>query len=146
MHVVSVVVWIGGLILLNAVLMPIAEYENQARSALVAATQRRFQAFIWSSLWVLLTTGFILMLLSPRFLWFDYSSTWSQLLAVKQVAFLLLAFFGWQMAKVLGRMEEASKENDETFQGWWLAYRALLRRSVAMGIVGLLCSAGMMVA
>ncbi len=145
MHVVSVVVWIGGLIFLNAILNPVVEYEKATRSSVIIAIQRRFQPFVWSSLWSLLITGFLLMLLSPRFLWFDFSTTWSQLLAVKVFSFLVLGFFGWQQAKVLERIVETVGKEDEVFEGWRRGYHRLVKRSIGIGLVALLSAAGMMV-
>ncbi|MEX0737525.1 MAG: hypothetical protein WEB62_05670 [Bacteroidota bacterium] len=145
MHVFSVVVWMGGLIFLNAVLHPISVYHQQTRMVTVLEAQKRFLPFVWSSLWTVLVTGVLLMLLSPRFLWFDYSTTWSQLLVVKQVAFALLVFFSWQSAKVFARMEEAVAEEGDIFEGWRLGLQKLLRRSIFWGIVALMCAGGMAV-
>ncbi|HWP82273.1 MAG TPA: hypothetical protein VNN76_06430 [Bacteroidota bacterium] len=142
MHVVSVVVWIGGLIFLNAVMGPVVEYERAGGSTVVRAAQNRYQGFVWMSLWTLLTTGFLLMLLSPRFLWFDFSTPWSKLLLAKQVLFLALAFFAWQIKQVLQKMVSATGEE---FEGWSLAYGKLVKRSVATGILAILCAGGMMV-
>ncbi|MCI0706711.1 MAG: hypothetical protein L0Y80_04395 [Ignavibacteriae bacterium] len=144
-HIVSVVAWVGGLIFLNAVVKPIVEYDKASRSALNLKIQKQFLPFIWSSLWPLLVTGILLMLLSPRFLWFDYSTLWSKLLAAKQICFLLLLFFSWQVGKVLTQLEQAVTGDPDVFEGWWLAYSKLLKRSLVVAIVAILCSAGMMV-
>ena len=142
MHVVSVVVWFGGLIFLNVVMLPVSHYEGQSRSNATVAILTRFNGFVWSSLWTALITGFLLMLLSPRFLWFDYSTMWQKLLAVKQIAFLLAGFFSWQTAKVAGRMKEAQNEPD-VYESWRLTYVKLLRRTIFVGLLALLGSAGM---
>lgn len=145
MHVVSVVVWLGGVIFLNAILHPISAYHQQTKLVTVLEAQKRFLPFIWSSLWTVFITGVLLMLLSPRFLWFEYSTTWSQLLAVKQVAFLLLMFFSWQSAKVVAKMGEAVSGEGDLFEGWRLGLQKLLRRSIAWGIIALMCAGGMAV-
>ncbi|MBI3112597.1 MAG: hypothetical protein HYZ01_13605 [Ignavibacteriales bacterium] len=145
MHVVSVVVWLGGLIFLNAILHPISAYHQQTKLVTVLEAQKRFLPFVWSSLWTVFVTGVLLMLLSPRFLWFEYSTTWSQLLAVKHVAFLLLMFFSWQSAKVVAKMGEAVVGEGDLFEGWRLGLQKLLRRSIAWGIVALMCAGGMAV-
>lgn len=144
-HVVSVVAWVGGLIFLNAVLRPVANYERAARSTVILRIQKQFLPFVWSSLWPLLITGVLLMLLSPRFIWFDYSTWWSKLLVVKQVSFVLVLFFSWQMGTVFKRMEEAADKDSDEFEGWWLGYSKLVKRSLVAAIVALLSSAGMMV-
>ncbi|HEY4611686.1 MAG TPA: hypothetical protein VII11_01750 [Bacteroidota bacterium] len=144
-HIVSVVAWVGGLIFLNAVQRPIVEYDKATRAALHLKIQKQFLPFIWSSLWPLLVTGVLLMLLSPRFVWFDYATWWARLLAVKQICFMLLLFFSWQLGKVLKHMEQASESGADEFEGWWLAYSKLVKRSLVAAIGAILCSAGMMV-
>ena len=91
MHIVSVVVWMGGLIFMNAVLVPVLQYENLSLSRTSVAISKRFLPFVWSSLWSLLITGLLLMVLNPRFVWFDVSTLWQKLLTAKQLLFLLLA-------------------------------------------------------
>ncbi len=145
MHIISVVAWLGGLIFLNTLLLPIAAHHKETRSTTVIEVQRRFLPFVWSSVWTILITGILLMLLSPRFLWFDLSTLWYQLLVAKQVAFLLLLFFSWQTGKVLERLEETRGSDDEIFEGWRLTFQKLVRRSIFWGIVALLCAAGMAV-
>ncbi|MBI3005854.1 MAG: hypothetical protein HYY49_10640 [Ignavibacteriales bacterium] len=144
MHVFSVVVWFGGLIFVNAVMLPVSQYEGRSRSEASVAILHRFNSFVWSSLWTALFTGLLLMLLSPRFLWFDYSTLWQKLLAVKQTAFLLAGFFSWQIAKVVSHMERTQNEPD-AYESWRLTYVKLIRRSLFCGILGFLCAAGMAV-
>lgn len=144
-HLISVVVWLGGLIFLNAVWKPIVEHHDATATRLNLETVMRFQPFIWSSLWPLLVTGLLLMLLSPRFIWFDYSTWWTRLLALKQVAFLALAFFAWQLMKVSAQLEKTREGHSEEFAGWWLAYSKLVKRSIVAGSVALLSGAAMMV-
>ncbi|MBI3788502.1 MAG: CopD family protein [Ignavibacteriales bacterium] len=145
MHVVSVVVWFGGLIFLNAVFIPIVEHHEATKLQVVLGTQKRFLPFIWSCFWSLLITGILLMLLSPKFLWFEYSTLWLKLLAVKQFAFLLLAFFSWQTVQVFSNMEHALANDSDEFEGWRLGLKKLVRRSIFWGIVALMCGAGMAV-
>src|SRR5574337_255307 len=134
MHVVSVVVWFGGLIFINAVFNPIVEHQQATKLQVVLGTQKRFLPFIWSCFWSLLITGILLMLLSPKFLWFEYSTLWLKLLALKQVAFLLLAFFSWQTVQVFSKMERALADDSDEFEGWRLGLKKLVRRSIFWGI------------
>jgi len=145
MHVVSAVVWIGGLIFLNAVLNPVLQHQGLITSQVSVAVSKRFLPFLWSSLWSLVVTGLLLMLLSPRFIWFDLSTEWSQLLAVKQLLFLLLAGVSWQAAKVVAKLELAVAEGGEEAEGWNLALQKLVRRSIVLGLLSILSAAGMAV-
>jgi uncharacterized membrane protein len=145
MHVISAVVWVGGLIFLNAVFAPVMEHEKQERSTLVMAIQKRFFGFVWMSLWPMLVTGVLLMVMSPQFQWFDYSTPWRKLLVVKELSFLLMAFFSWQAKKVFEQMEKASLRGDESFEGWRKGYRKLTRRTIAVALLAFLAAAAMVV-
>jgi len=145
MHVISSVVWIGGLVFVNAVLNPVLEHEKGTRGQFSMAVHKRFFGFVWMSLWTLLVTGVLLMLLSPQFQWFDYSTPWRKLLAIKEISFLLMAFFSWQSKKVFEQMELSLQRNDDTFDGWRMGYLKLARRTIVVGIVAFLSAAAMFV-
>ena len=145
MHVVSSAVWIGGLIFLNAVLNPVAEHEKESRSALMMATQKRFFGFVWMSLWPMLVTGILLMVMSPQFQWFDYSTPWRKLLVVKELSFLLMGFFSWQAKKVYEQMEATSGRGDDTFEGWRKGYLKLTRRTIVVALLAFLSAAAMVI-
>lgn len=144
MHVVSAVVWIGGLIFMNVVLHPVLHHRHESLSPTALAIRQRFFPFLWSGLWTLFGTGIFLTLLNPRFLWLDISTIWSQLLAVKVILFLLLWFVSWQAAKVVRSIEAALNNRDEA-EAWMRTLEILIRRSLVLGIVALLCAAGMTV-
>ncbi|MEX2116067.1 MAG: hypothetical protein WEB37_04215 [Bacteroidota bacterium] len=144
MHVISAVAWIGGLIFMNTVLHPVLHYRHESLSPTALAIRQRFFPFLWSGLWTLFGTGIFLTLLSPRFLWLDVSTVWSQLLTAKVVLFLLLWFVSWQAARVV-RNIEASVSDPETSEAWSRTLEALIRRSTVLGIISLLCAAGMAV-
>jgi uncharacterized membrane protein len=144
MHVVSAVVWIGGLIFMNVVLHPVLHHRHESLSPTALAIRQRFFPFLWSGLWTLFGTGIFLTLLSPRFLWFDISTLWSQLLTAKVILFLLLWFVSWQAARVVRKIE-TTIDTLETAQAWLRTLEVLIRRSLVLGIVALLCAAGMTV-
>ena len=140
-HVVSTVVWFGGLIYLNSVFIPVAEHERETRAPLSIAAHRRFLPLVWSSLWSMIFTGILLMLLSPRFHWGDYATLWPRLLAVKQLSFLAVGLFSWQMKRVLEKLEMGN----EHFGGWWESYRILLRRTIACALLAIAAATAMSV-
>jgi len=93
----------------------------------------------------MVVTGLLLMLLNPRFVWFDFSTDWSKLLAAKQILFLLLAGVSWQAAKVVAKLETAVRDGSDEVEGWSLALQKLVRRSILFGLLSILCAAGMAV-
>jgi len=143
MHVVSAVVWLGGLIFLNAVLNPVLRHQEMTRTEAAAAIVRRFIPFLWFSVWTILTTGLFLMILSPRLVWLDISTPWSRLLLAKEILFILLLFFSWQIKKVITRLSDGGADGD--VDGWWRSFERLVQRSVLTGLAALLCAAGMAV-
>lgn len=145
MHAVSAVVWIGGLVFMNAVLNPVLQHQGLVTGQVSLAVSRRFLPFVWFSLWSMLVTGLLLMLLNPRFLWLDFSTDWSKLLAAKQVLFLLLAAVSWQAGKVVTKLEAAVRDSSDEAEGWSLALQKLVRRSIFFGLLSILCAAGMAV-
>jgi len=110
MHVVGSMVWIGGLVFQNVVSMPVLQYEKEEGSASNMKVGARFVGFVWICAWTLAVTGFILMLLDPRFLWFEYGTQWSVFLGIKQLIFVLLVFYAFGIARLLGRLDEADEE------------------------------------
>ena len=145
MHVISAVVWVGGLVFLNAVLHPVLEHDKQTQTPTVMAVQKRFFGFVWMSLWPMLVTGVLLTILSPQSQWFDYSTPWRKLLAVKQLSFLLMGFFSWQAKKVFEQMELALQRGDGSFEGWRAGYGKLTRRTIAVALIAFLSAAAMVV-
>lgn len=144
MHVIASVVWIGGLVFINVVLNPVLEHDERVQTATSMAIHRRFFGFVWMSLWVLVVTGALMMISSPQFMWFDYSTPWRKLLAVKELSFLLMVFFSWQAKKVFEQMELAVQRQDDSFDGWRAGYLRLVRRTIIVGLVAF-CSAAAMI-
>ena len=145
MHVVSVVAWIGGLIFMNVVLRPVLRFEGLSLTPVAGALQRGFFPFLWSSLWTLLITGVFLALMHPGFRWLDYSTLWSRLLLGKEILFLGLAFTSWQAARVVVRLQESLEQKDSNAEGWQLGFERLVRRSIVLGFLALICACGMAV-
>ena len=90
MHVAAFAVWVGGLVYRTAVMGPVIRHHKAENLDLLRISNTRFQGYCWMCAWTMLVTGAILMLLDPRFLWFEYDSRWSVMLAFKQIIFLLL--------------------------------------------------------
>ncbi|GJQ19746.1 MAG: hypothetical protein HBSIN02_01010 [Bacteroidia bacterium] len=145
MHILSAAVWAGGLIFMNAVLHPVFRHQGAMPSPSSVALQRRFFPFLWSSLWTMLATGVFMAVLNPRFLGLSVSTLWTQLLAAKVFLFLLILFTSWQAARVVRRIED-SLGDAEAAHAWEHTLETLIRRSIALGILTVLCAGGMAVA
>ena len=88
LHVFSAAMWIGGLGFLGGVAGPVFKHFGAKGDELSLPIERRFIGFVWTSAWGVGLSGLLLMLLSDRFVWLDFSTPWRQLLIVKQVLFL----------------------------------------------------------
>ena len=145
MHVFGVVVWLGGLMFQNAIAQPIVQFEGEAAKTAMRKVNKRFVAFVWMSVWTILITGVILMLASPRFLWFRYDDSWSILLACKQVVFILMVIYALGHARMLAYLDAPASNGGFSDKAELYRHRVNQFRkiSVFLGIVALLLSAGM---
>lgn len=143
MHAVSVTVWLGGMIALNAVIVPVLRNETGSRDR-VSTLVKRFMPFVWFSLWTLFFTGLFLAILSPRPIMLDFSTMWSALLFIKGILFVVTIFFSWQTKKVLERIDKLP--DGEEVAAWFHTLETVMRRSALAGLAAVLCAAGMGVA
>ena len=145
MHIFGVIIWLGGLMFQNAVAMPVVQFENDHAKAAMRKVNKRFIGFVWMSVWTIAVTGVIMMLLSPKFVWFQFDDRWSVLLACKQVIFVLMVFYAFGYARMLTYLESPSSnggfnEKAELYRHRISQFRKM---NIFLGIVALLLAAGM---
>lgn len=145
LHIFAVVVWLGGLMFQNAVAHPVAEAEGDEARAALRKINIRFLAFVWMSVWTIALTGVLLMLLSPRFIWFEYHDAWSILLGLKQLVFVLMVFYAFGYARMLHYLQGPVSNGGfdkkaELYQRRLHQYRTI---GIFLGILALLLTAGM---
>jgi uncharacterized membrane protein len=145
MHVFGVIVWLGGLMFQNAVAMPVIQLEGDQAKSAMKKVNKRFIGFIWMSVWTILITGIILMLLSPRFIWFQYDNAWSVLLLCKQALFILMVVYAFGYARMLSYLEAPASNGgfDDTAELYRHRVVQFRKVSIFLGIVALLLSAAM---
>ena len=145
MHVFGVVIWLGGLMFQNAIAHPIIELEGDEARAAMRKINKRFIAFVWMSVWTILITGLIMMLLSPRFVWFQYNDSWSILLACKQAVFALMVVYAFGHARMLSYLDAPSSNGGFNDRAELYRHRVSQFRkiSIFLGFIAILLSAGM---
>jgi uncharacterized membrane protein len=145
MHVFAVVTWLGGLMFQNAVVQPVVQFEGEGARVAMRKVNKRFIGFIWMSVWTILVTGVIMMLASPRFLWFQYNDRWSILLGCKQATFVLMIVYAFGHARMLAYLDAPSSNGGFSDKAELYRHRVnqFRKMSVFLGIVALLLSAGM---
>lgn len=142
-HILSAMVLLGGMVYSNAVLSPILEFENASGLRWMRAVEQRFQGFIWLTVWPLLLTGILLLIMQPKLSVAALDDAWTLLMAVKVVSFLLLAFFGWQMGIVVRHLRDSLGTDAEAFEDWKRAYGRLMKRSIVSAIAAVLATGGL---
>ena len=145
MHVFSVVVWLGGLMFQSAVAMPIVQLESEHAKSAMRKVNKRFIGFVWMSVWTMLITGVIMMLLSPKFIWFQYHDRWSILLGLKQLIFILMVLYAFGYARMLKYLEAPSSNGGFNDKAELYRHRVTQFRkiSIFLGITALLLAAAM---
>jgi putative copper resistance protein D len=102
LHIFAAVAWIGGMVFLSFVLVPLVR-SRQATSdtaALFRSSARRFRLVAWAAMAMLLMTG--PLLLSQRNIAFMHPHTWPTIVAVKLGLVAALFFFTFSHDLFLG--------------------------------------------
>lgn len=93
LHVLAAVSWIGGMIFLSVVLVPVLKHESYAsqKALLFRTVARRFRVVVWGAITILLLTG--PLLLHQRGIPIMDPSGWPMVLSVKLGLVAILLFF-----------------------------------------------------
>jgi len=97
-------------------------------------------------IWTVAVTGVGLMLFSPRFIVLEFDDSWSVLLGVKQLTFLVMAFFSFGYARMLTRCLEIVAEKDASGDDVMPYYQRMLqfgRINIALGIGAIMLASGL---
>lgn len=91
-HLLTAVVWIGGMIYTNMVFMPSPSViEPAQRRAILDAVAIRFTIILWASILILLVGGFFK---TPGGMLFSASSSYGLMITVKHLIFFVMILFG----------------------------------------------------
>ncbi len=147
MHVFGITVWLGGLMFQSAVMTPVMQKVPQQTQAAIRLLSKRFTGFIWMSVWTILVTGVIMMLLDPRFTWFHYNNRWSVFLLWKQIIFILMIFYAFGHARMLEYLNVPSSNGGYDEKAGLYRQRLYQFRtiSIVLGILALFLGVAMKV-
>ena len=135
LHLLAAISWIGGMIFLSVMLVPVLKREPFAsqKALLFQTTARRFRAVVWGAISVLLITG--PLLLHQRGIPITDPSRWPPVLAVKLglVSILLLLtlthdlIIGPRVGRIVQLPRESQTKFDQALVLWspWLARLSL---------------------
>ena len=121
------------------------DFEGDETRAAMRKVNKRFVAFVWMSVWTILITGIIMMLLSPRFVWFHYNDSWSILLACKQAVFVVMVMYAFGHARMLSYLDAPSSNGGFNDKAELYRHRVSQFRKIGifLGFIAVLLSAGM---
>lgn len=148
LHLLAAVAWIGGMVFLSLVLVPILKREPFAaqRSALIRAAALRFRLVVWSAIGVLLTTGPLLV--TSRGWSLSEPGGWPAVLIVKLVLIVILLlltlahdfFIGPRVGRILQIPEPSRTGHDRLLvasSSWLPRLSLLLALAVSFAAVSL---------
>jgi copper resistance protein D len=136
LHLLAAIAWVGGMLFLSVVLVPVLKHEPfmSQRAVLFRTIAWRFRAVVWGAIAVLLLTG--PLLLRDRGIPIADPSGWPGILATKLglVAILLILtlihdlILGPRIARILQIPSESRTRRDHTLVVWspWVARISLV--------------------
>jgi uncharacterized membrane protein len=147
LHLIGIVIWLGGLMFQSAVLQPVLQHNADSGGGLNRQVSRRFTGFVWMSVWTMLITGVIMMLLNPHFLWFQFKDTWSVIVGIKEVVFILMVLYATGYARMLKYLDSPSSNGGFNEKAELYKHRLdqFRRMNIALGIIGIFLGAALYV-
>ena len=142
LHVLAAVSWIGGMLFLSVVLVPVLKREPFAsqRALLFRTIARRFRAVVWGAIAVLLFTG--PLLLHQRGIPIAHPSGWPMALAIKlglvTILLLLTLTHDLILGPFVGRIVQISSESRTRFDHalvLWSPWIARFSLVLALGVL-----------
>jgi len=139
LHNLFTVVWVGGLIILGVVVLPVTSRalgKGAKTKELIDKIQNRLSVFVYVSMFGLLVTGMLLARSAPQFEGlFTFANGYSTVLTVKHIVVILMVVVALFRRIVLKRRGETMQPRRRK------AGLGLLYANVFLGIVVLLLSA-----
>ena len=142
LHVLAAVSWIGGMLFLSVVLVPVLKREPFAsqKALLFRTIARRFRAVVWGAIAVLLFTG--PLLLHQRGIPIAHPSGWPMALAIKlglvTILLLLTLTHDLILGPFVGRIVQISSESRTRFDHalvLWSPWIARFSLVLALGVL-----------
>jgi uncharacterized membrane protein len=146
LHSFSAVLLLGGILFQAGILYPVARVEMFETHSFTLHLERRFIPFVWLSLWTLLTTGVFLSIFSEEYRLFEFSTRRQMILLLKELTFLLIAFFSFGYVRVFRLLEKiilSQEQNSEAVAILLQRMKSFRTINVFLGITILLLAAGM---
>ncbi|MCE7749569.1 MAG: hypothetical protein GPJ51_14380 [Candidatus Heimdallarchaeota archaeon] len=108
LHEIFTIIWIGGMLLLVLVIMPVLkkQFKPEEFELLNKKIRSRLSIFVYISIVVLLITGLILSKLPPvSNSFFSFENTYSIILSIKHILYFLMIAIAVFRGTILDRLE-----------------------------------------
>ena len=136
LHVLGVVVWVGGMFFAHMALRPsVQALEPPARLTLLVATLRRFMRWVDYAITAIIVSGFIMV---SRLGGFAAVNQW--VMAMMAIGLVMFVIYGWLALVQFRRLRDAVSASD------WSAAGAAMKRvrhivavNLGLGIVVITC-------
>jgi uncharacterized membrane protein len=144
LHMLATVAWIGGLVALVVLVLPVARrvLEVESYAIFLEQIQRRLDPLGWLSLAVLLATGLFQLSANPNYEGFlSISNRWAVVILIKHFLFfgmiVVSAYLTWGIFPSLGRIALMRAKGIDTEDAEKLQKREtfLLRINLVLGIL-----------
>ncbi len=112
LHLLVAVIWIGGMIFINVVLMPsLLTAEPSERGKIMGTVSKRFTIVSWTSMLFLLVTGLIK---TPEEMLVNTTNSYGLMITVKHILFLIMIIIGSIITFVMApRMRKFAPKSGE---------------------------------
>ncbi|MCK5141297.1 MAG: hypothetical protein KAQ70_03810, partial [Candidatus Heimdallarchaeota archaeon] len=115
LHELFTVLWIGGLLLLVLVIMPILkkQFEEEKVNQINKMIKKRLSIFIYVSIVVLMVTGLLMTRLADPVLatgFISFGNTYEILLSIKHILFILMALIAVFRSAILDKIKGMEKK------------------------------------
>ena len=146
-HLLGVVVWLGGLLFQLFVAIPVVRSIGGNNYDIQKKLNKHFSKFVWISILSTLITGIILMALRPNFVWFQFNDNWSVLLGFKQLTFILMVVFLYGMTRMTKYLDSPSSNGgfDERVEMYRYRINQFWTMNIILGILAIFFATAMMI-
>ena len=137
-HLIGAIIWIGGMIYINFILMPrLKVIDPQERGKLLNAISKPFSIMEWTSIVVLILTG---LHKTPAGMMFNMTSTYGTIMFIKHILILIAIFVGLAIAfGALPKMRKlAPKPGEKPLEEFISAQKTLGMLSVTNMVLGII--------
>lgn len=144
LHLLATATWIGGMIYINLALMPaLTAIEPSQRGKLMGAVGKRFAVLSWSSVLILLITGYMK---TPDGMLLETSTDYGKTLMIKHFAILAMMAVGIYISlfivpKIGKLAPKAGEKPSPDFINAQKRLPVLAVTNMILGIIVLLCAA-----